>query len=53
MDEKKREINIKKRVDFTCSCSGFFVPFEIARHAAELPLQLNPYCGTSGLHTFK
>lgn len=38
---------------FTCSCSGFFVPFKIARHAAELALQLSPYCGTSGRQTFK
>lgn len=41
------------RSALTCSCSGFFVPFSIARHAAELALQLSPYCGKSGLQTFK
>lgn len=58
-DEPRRnesEKKVHRMIDsnaFTCSCSGFFDPFNIARHAAELALQLSPYCGTSGLQTFK
>lgn len=36
----------------TCSLVGV-VDELMAIHAAEPPLQLRPYCGTSGLHTFK
>lgn len=47
------ELERKKPISITCSCSGFFVPFNIPRHAADSALQLSPYWDTSGRHTFR